>query len=66
MVGGPLTEEEINELLAAYEELIAQIKEGKVLALTRREEVGNYGSLEGKMVDCFPNKRGNAKCLKGA
>ncbi|AOQ24493.1 hypothetical protein MTAT_28680 [Moorella thermoacetica] len=68
MVGGPLTEEEINELLAAYEELIAQIKEGKVLALTRlpvREEVGNCGSFKGKMVDCFPDKRGNAKYLKG-
>ncbi|WP_406677737.1 hypothetical protein [Moorella sp. ACPs] len=34
MVDGPLTEEEINELLAAYEELTSRIREGKVLPLT--------------------------------
>ncbi|KYH31585.1 hypothetical protein MOMUL_21410 [Moorella mulderi DSM 14980] len=65
MVDGPLTEEEINELLAAYEELIAQIKEGKVRTLTRlpiREEVGNCGSNGGKMVDCLSQKLGNATC----
>lgn len=68
MVDGPLTEEEINELVAAYKELIAQIEEGKVLAHTElplQEEAGDSGSIEGKMVDCFPDKRGNAKCLKG-
>lgn len=45
MGNGPLTEEEINELLAAYEELIAQIKEGKVLTeLPIQEETGDNGS----------------------
>ncbi|PRR69666.1 hypothetical protein [Neomoorella humiferrea] len=57
MVDGPLTEEEINELLAAYEELIAQIKEGKVPTLTRlpiQEKDGNCGSFGRKWWIVYP------------
>ncbi|KYH31227.1 hypothetical protein MOMUL_24570 [Moorella mulderi DSM 14980] len=60
MVDGPLTEEEINELLAAYEELIVKIKEGKVRTLTRlpiREEVGNCGSKVEKVLRLHPMLR---------
>jgi hypothetical protein len=66
MVDGPLTEEEINELLVAAEELMAKIKEGKVLALTElplSEEVGNNGSMEEKEIDCYPNKRRGRKAV---
>ncbi|APC08943.1 hypothetical protein [Neomoorella thermoacetica] len=49
MVDGPLTEEEINELVAAYEELIAQIKEGKMLTMPLQEEIKDKGSSRGEM-----------------
>ncbi|PRR70419.1 hypothetical protein MHFGQ_11660 [Moorella humiferrea] len=65
MVDGPLTEEEINELLAAYEKLIAQIKEDKVPTLTRlpiQEKDGTCCSFGRKMVDCLPKKLSNATC----
>ncbi|TDA67852.1 MAG: hypothetical protein D9V47_10105 [Clostridia bacterium] len=63
MVDGPLTQEEI-------EELVALIKEGKVLApagrATLEGETGDSDSLQEKMADRFPNKLGAAQMLKGS